>query len=350
MVSYGKKRETLKKEMSLLGGNVYVYLLTFPTHKHYIGVSKNPLSRFADHRDPKQANCTGVARAVRKYGRDSFSMTLLASYDTYEEAFAKERSMIARFNSIEEGYNLSAGGGEGTLIREYLVGSRFGMLTVVKDSGKRNSSQTVVWECVCDCGGTAERTTSVLRNVGKYRTSEASCGCTYLTKTAPSAVTHNMSSTATYSTWLATKKRCGNPNASDYAAYGGRGIQMCDAWSSSFEKFLEDMGERTEGSVLCRRDKEKNFSPTNCFWGNRKEASAGNRRLHVLHAFGESKSLAEWARDPRITEQGLTYTTLRARKNILGWTDRLTLGDTTPCIQRRSRASPKHPEKSTSTT
>lgn len=36
---------------------------------------------------------------------------------------------------------------------EDMVGKRFGMLTVVEDSGKRNGSGSIFWRCRCDCGG-----------------------------------------------------------------------------------------------------------------------------------------------------------------------------------------------------
>jgi hypothetical protein len=42
------------------------------------------------------------------------------------------------------------------------------------------------------------------------------------------------------------RQRCNNPNASSYKNYGGRGIKICERWSS-FLNFLADMGERPKG-------------------------------------------------------------------------------------------------------
>lgn len=53
-----------------------------------------------------------------------------------------------------------------------LEGKKFGRWTVIKDSGKRDSSGNIMWECRCECGNTA-------CVKGKSLTSGASksCGC-----------------------------------------------------------------------------------------------------------------------------------------------------------------------------
>ncbi len=62
-----------------------------------------------------------------------------------------------------------------------------------------------------------------------------------------------------YSTWKSMKSRCYNPNRRDYRYYGGRGIGVCDSWIKSFERFVEDMGERPEGHTLDREDNDKGY-------------------------------------------------------------------------------------------
>ena len=59
--------------------------------------------------------------------------------------------------------------------------------------------------------------------------------------------------TPTYRTWVSMLARCNNPNASNYARYGGRGICVCQRWET-FEYFLADMGERPEGTTLDAED------------------------------------------------------------------------------------------------
>jgi len=54
-----------------------------------------------------------------------------------------------------------------------VIGQRFGRLTVVRDAG-RSSDGHVVWECVCDCGGTTTTNSNSLRRSVK---GTRSCGC-----------------------------------------------------------------------------------------------------------------------------------------------------------------------------
>lgn len=74
------------------------------------------------------------------------------------------------------------------------------------------------------------------------------------------------------------RQRCGNPNATAYAAYGGRGIKVCDAWENSFAAFYADMGARPEGTTLDRIDTNGDYAPGNCKWSTPKEQGANRRK------------------------------------------------------------------------
>ncbi len=77
-----------------------------------------------------------------------------------------------------------------------------------------------------------------------------------------------------YRSWQMMKNRCLNPNAHDYAYYGGRGISIIKKWRDSFEAFLEDMGRRpTPLHTLDRINVNKNYTPSNCRWATRAEQS-----------------------------------------------------------------------------
>lgn len=95
-------------------------------------------------------------------------------------------------------------------------------------------------------------------------------------------VTHKMSYTKVYRTWIAMLSRCRNENEPNYVNYGGRGIKVCDEWYR-FEKFYEDMGDLPfYDAQLDRIDNEKGYSKENCRWISAKENSR-NRRTTKTH-------------------------------------------------------------------
>ena len=53
-----------------------------------------------------------------------------------------------------------------------LTGQRFGRLTVLYDTGKRNSDRRIIWKCICDCG-----TECQISSHGLLVTHTKSCGC-----------------------------------------------------------------------------------------------------------------------------------------------------------------------------
>lgn len=53
-----------------------------------------------------------------------------------------------------------------------LVGQRYGRLSVLSKTERRDASGNVIWKCVCDCGNVVEVRTSSLKN-----SHSKSCGC-----------------------------------------------------------------------------------------------------------------------------------------------------------------------------
>ena len=61
--------------------------------------------------------------------------------------------------------------------------------------------------------------------------------------------------TKIYERWKGMWARCSNPSHKSFKNYGGRGIKVCDRWST-FEFFLVDMGSPVEGLTIERKDNQ----------------------------------------------------------------------------------------------
>ena len=108
-----------------------------------------------------------------------------------------------------------------------------------------------------------------------------------------------------YDVWSQMKYRCNNKNSSDYKDYGGRGIKVCERWSS-FENFLSDMGERPSSKhMLDRKDNDGNYSTSNCRWTDPKTQSRNTRSNVRFSLNGKTMCLADWAKAIGISGQGL---------------------------------------------
>lgn len=146
----------------------------------------------------------------------------------------------------------------------YLVNNsanqRFGNLTA-KEALRVDGR--IYWKCICSCGNF-----SLKRSDNLIGGKSTSCGC--LTKEKlKSNIKHGHNrvekKSSTYQTWHAMLQRCLNPKSSAYKQYGGAGIVLDKRWRS-FQNFLEDMGERPQGTSLNRIKGAKLYSKSTCEW------------------------------------------------------------------------------------
>jgi hypothetical protein len=83
----------------------------------------------------------------------------------------------------------------------------------------------------------------------------------------------------TYGVWVRMRSRCICATNRQYKDYGGRGIDVCDRWTS-YENFLVDMGlvpGKPREYSLHRIDNDKGYSPENCKWATWKEQGSNKR-------------------------------------------------------------------------
>lgn len=111
--------------------------------------------------------------------------------------------------------------------------------------------------------------------------------------------------------------RCFTPTDKRYADYGGRGITVCDDWSDfvAFREWALAHGYADDLTIE-RIDNNNDYSPANCRWATYAEQSVNKRSNRHLTAFGETKTLSEWAVDDRCV---VSYNTLFARVTKLGF-------------------------------
>lgn len=87
-----------------------VYMHTCPNGKIYIGISHNPIVRWANGKG--YVHNKYFTKAIQKYGWDNIKHEILYENLTKEEACRKEIELIAQYksNQKEFGYNSSIGG------------------------------------------------------------------------------------------------------------------------------------------------------------------------------------------------------------------------------------------------
>lgn len=191
-----------------------------------------------------------------------------------------------------------------TRIKPY---DKYGDLTVLRDTGKRDSSGAIIWLCLCDCGNYTEKPSQYLLG----NTLTHSCGC----KRGEAHVEHGDNrrhgkTARLYSIWRGMLWRCNHKNRSKNS-YTKNNIKVCDEWFDYklFKDWALENGYKDNLSID-RIDYKGDYTPENCRWVSAIEQSNNKSNNHLITYKNKTMTLAEWAR-----ETGINYSTLRSRIN-----------------------------------
>lgn len=199
--------------------------------------------------------------------------------------------------------------------RDDLIGQRFGDLVVtafhdvIETPGGTRRTR---WLCCCACGADyvvrgRDLKAGATKRCDECRAKVLDAGL-YRLRHGQGRTRHI---SREYRAWQEAKKRCENPNATGYSAYGGRGIRMCVEWAADFVTFVHDMGPCPDGYELDRIDSDGHYEPGNCRWASEEVQQNNRRSNHYLDmADGSTMTLTQYARfmgvSPRLFQERLT--------------------------------------------
>jgi len=169
-----------------------------------------------------------------------------------------------------------------------IAGQRFGKWTAVSLHPERQNKRTL-WVCRCDCGTEKPVLTCHL-------ISGRSKACLYCKPTGEDAprFKHGSVNHPLYFTWRNMLDRCRNPNNQDWRIYGGKGIKVCEEWSSDFLAFVEDMGPKPSPKhSIDRKNSNGDYTKDNCRWATAKEQARNMSRNVFVDLDGRKVTLAE---------------------------------------------------------
>lgn len=148
------------------------------------------------------------------------------------------------------------------------------------------------WTCECKCGAVVEQRKNDI-TTGKSKQCRRCYNLSKVGVSNAAVKTHGMTNSPTMTSWSEMKRRCYAEHRKEYVNYGGRGILVCQRWLDSFSNFLEDMGERPEGTTLERINNDAHYSKENCRWIPRREQEYNKRSSRKVNLNGEIMCLSQ---------------------------------------------------------
>lgn len=133
--------------------------------------------------------------------------------------------------------------------------------------------------------------------------------------------------TRLYQVWIGMRARCADPKHISYKNYGAKGVYVDSRWNDftvfrdwSYENGYVDPEPGARSKIeIDRVDPDKPYAPENCRWvtvaENRSRTAMRRKNTKWYSAWGELKTLGQWAEDSRCQ---CSYYVLRNRLNR-GW-------------------------------
>ena len=147
--------------------------------------------------------------------------------------------------------------------KKNIDGQKFGRLTVINDTGKRDKYGDIIYLCKCDCGNYKEICKRSLRRP------TVSCGCSIHQRVfgVPQRRKDPL-----YWVWVEMKDRCFNVNSKSYRYYGDKGVTVCNEWLvyDNFRKWAISNGYKQKNGrygdklSIDRINSNGNYEPQNC--------------------------------------------------------------------------------------
>ena len=230
----------------------------------------------------------------------------------------KCRNISYHFKSDLDGIVKNSSSGCGRCYGYYLVGQRFGRLTVVEDLGTQGRGEKYC-RCLCDCGESVD-----IRQISLLDGNTKSCGCLHKEQLAKrnketallNGDTVNPKYKRIYQIWIGMKNRCFSPNNANYYLYGGRGITVCKEWLKweNFRDWALNNGYK-DNLTIDRINGDDIYRPGNCRWATYEQQANNISRNKRLTYNGKTQTLSEWCK-----ELGINYHRTKARLNTCEYT------------------------------
>jgi hypothetical protein len=161
-----------------------------------------------------------------------------------------------------------------------LTGMVFGNRTVLAKAGHASTRE---WNylCRCSCGREDIIRGNALR---KGKANKCKACSSSITK---NRTTHGLSKSTIYNAWKGMMHRCYRSNTRQYSDYGGRGINVCDAWHepTAFHEWASFNGWKP-GLSIDRIDVNSGYRPDNCRWATTSEQTENVRLITKANVSG----------------------------------------------------------------